>query len=68
MGSGIAPEHSFCNELAMKIDDIDRVLSAIRTVSGLDEFVVIGSLSALGTMAQNAKKSSTSTGIGRAAE
>ena len=32
----------------MNIDDIDRVLSAIRDVSGLDEFVVIGSLSALG--------------------
>lgn len=32
----------------MKIEDIDRVLSAIRDASGLNEFVVIGSLSALG--------------------
>lgn len=32
----------------MKTEDIDRVLAAIRDVSGLDEFVVIGSLSALG--------------------
>ena len=32
----------------MKVEDIDRVLSAIRSSSGLDEFVVIGSLSALG--------------------
>ena len=32
----------------MNISDIDRVLSAIRDVSGLDEFVVVGSLSALG--------------------
>ena len=32
----------------MKVDDIDRVLSAIRDASGLDEFVVVGSLSALG--------------------
>ena len=32
----------------MKIEDIDHILSAIRSNSGLDEFVVIGSLSALG--------------------
>ena len=32
----------------MKIEDIDRVLSAIQRSCGLDEFVVIGSLSALG--------------------
>ena len=32
----------------MKLEDIDRVLSAIRDASGLDEFVVVGSLSALG--------------------
>jgi len=28
----------------MKLEDIDRVLSAIRDASGLDEFVVVGSL------------------------
>ena len=32
----------------MKIEDIDHLLNAIRCSSGLDEFVVIGSLSALG--------------------
>jgi hypothetical protein len=32
----------------MKIEDIDFLLSQIRDASGLDEFVVIGSLSALG--------------------
>jgi hypothetical protein len=37
----------------MKIDDIDRVLSEIRAASGLDEFVVIGSLSALGITGEN---------------
>lgn len=37
----------------MKIEDIDRVLSAIRDASGLDEFVVIGSLSALGITGGN---------------
>jgi hypothetical protein len=37
----------------MKVDDIDRVLSEIRAASGLDEFVVIGSLSALGITGEN---------------
>ncbi|MEI8029655.1 MAG: DUF6036 family nucleotidyltransferase [Comamonadaceae bacterium] len=37
----------------MKIDDIDRVLSEIRAASGLDEFVVMGSLSALGITGEN---------------
>ncbi len=37
----------------MNIEDIDRVLSAIRDISGLDEFVVIGSLSALGITGGN---------------
>jgi hypothetical protein len=32
----------------MKSEDVERVFCAIRNVSGLDEFVVIGSLSALG--------------------
>lgn len=32
----------------MKLEDIDLLLSKIRDASGLDEFVVIGSLSALG--------------------
>jgi hypothetical protein len=32
----------------VKAQDIDRLLSAVRDASGLDEFVVIGSLSALG--------------------
>lgn len=50
MEPGDAPEHAFRNftHHAMNINDIDRVLSAIRDASGLDEFVVIGSLSALG--------------------
>jgi hypothetical protein len=34
----------------LKLDDVDRVLSAIRDVSGLHEFVVVGSLSALGIL------------------
>lgn len=37
----------------MKIEDIDRVLSEIRDASGLDEFVVVGSLSALGITGAN---------------
>ena len=37
----------------MNISDIDRVLSAIRDTSGLDEFVVVGSLSALGITSGN---------------
>ena len=37
----------------MNISDIDRVLSAIRDASGLDEFVVVGSLSALGITSGN---------------
>ena len=36
----------------MNIEDIDCLLSKIRDASGLDEFVVIGSLSALGLSAQ----------------
>jgi len=32
----------------MRVEDVDRVLSAIRDASGLDAFVVVGSLSALG--------------------
>lgn len=32
----------------MKVADIDRVFSEIRDASGLDEFIVVGSLSALG--------------------
>ena len=37
----------------MNISDIDRVLSAIRDTSGLGEFVVVGSLSALGITSGN---------------
>lgn len=37
----------------MRLEDIDRVLSAIRDASGLHEFVVVGSLSALGIMGEN---------------
>ncbi len=51
MGSGDVPKHAFHH--AMNIEDIDRVLSAIRDISGLDEFVVIGSLSALGITGGN---------------
>lgn len=32
----------------MNLDDVDKVLSKIRDVSGLDEFVIVGSLAALG--------------------
>lgn len=55
MGPGDAPKHAICNfaHHAMKINEIDRVLSAIRGASGLDEFVVIGSLSALGITSGN---------------
>ena len=55
MGPGDAPEHAFhdLTHHAMNINDIDRVFSAIRNVSGLDEFVVIGSLSALGITSGN---------------
>lgn len=50
MGPGNASKHAVrdINHSAMNINDIDRLLSAIRDISGLDEFVVIGSLSALG--------------------
>jgi len=50
-----ASKHAFRNftHHAMNINDIDRVLSAIRDASGLDEFVVIGSLSALGITSGN---------------
>ena len=51
MGPGDAPKHALRD--AMNIEDIDRVLSAIRDTSGLDEFVVIGSLSALGITGGN---------------
>ena len=37
----------------MNISDVDRVLSAISRSSGLDEFVVVGSLSALGITSGN---------------
>ena len=55
MGSGDAPKHPVhdLTREAMNINDIDRVLSAIREASGLDEFVVIGSLSALGITSGN---------------
>ena len=49
MGPSNAAKHAVCCTLSnMNISDIDRVLSAIRDASGLDEFVVVGSLSALG--------------------
>ena len=49
MGPSNAAKHAICCTLSnMNIIDIDRVLSAIRDASGLDEFVVVGSLSALG--------------------
>lgn len=48
MGACAAPEHALCHRHAMKIEDIDFLLSQMRDASGLDEFVVIGSLSALG--------------------
>ena len=51
MGARDASKHAIRH--AMNISDIDRVLSAIRDTSGLDEFVVIGSLSALGITAGN---------------
>lgn len=53
MGSGIASEHPLCRSYCMKIEDIDRVLSAIRDASGLHEFVVMGSLSALGLVGEH---------------
>ena len=53
MGSGAAPEHAICSERGLKLEDIDRVLSGIRDVSGLHEFVVVGSLSALGIIREN---------------
>ena len=55
MGSGDAPKHAIYHPAhnAMNIDDIDRVFSAIRDASGLDEFVVIGSWSALGITGGN---------------
>ncbi len=55
MGSGDAPKHAlhYPTHHAMNLEDIDRVLSAIRDISGLDEFVVIGSLSALGITGGN---------------
>lgn len=54
MGSRIAPKHAFCNWRAapMKVEDVDRLLSAIRDVSELHEFIVVGSLSALGLAAE----------------
>ena len=48
MGAGTAPEHALCGSRTMKVEDVDRILSAIRDDSGLNEFVVVGSLSALG--------------------
>ncbi len=51
MGASPAPEHTFCGGHAMKIADIDLMLGKIRDSSGVDEFVVIGSLSALGLVA-----------------
>ncbi len=55
MGPGDASKHAFrdINHSAMNINNIDRLLSAIRDASGLDEFVVIGSLSALGITSGN---------------
>ena len=49
MGPSDETKHAIRHTInAMNISDIDRVLSAIRDASGLDEFVVVGSLSALG--------------------
>ena len=55
MGPSNAPEHAIRNRAGrtMNVSDIDRVLSEIRDVSGLDEFVVVGSLSALGITSGN---------------
>lgn len=52
MGACTAPEHAFCGGRAVKVEDIDVLFCQIRDASGLDEFVVIGSLSALGLSAQ----------------
>lgn len=48
MGARFAPKHPVCAGARMNLKDVDKVLSQIRDASGLDEFVIVGSLAALG--------------------
>lgn len=52
MGACVATEHALCRGNTVKVEDTDLLLGQIRDASGLDEFAVIGSLSALGLVGE----------------